>query len=438
MGSSVERPSFEDPALHREIMRLRQVDNHTNVLYLILEYLSLAVVIGAAVAFAEYRQSWGFSWSWNVPVFVIAVVLIGGIQHRLAGLGHESSHYSFMKNRTLNDLIPDLFCMFPLMTTIHFYRLFHMGHHQFTNDPARDPDLQNLGHGKRADEFPMPRQRFITVIYFCFLVAPVRFLRYQWAYFKVNTLGKGKSVYIERAAGAGNASESLPRLATVLGFAYIVGFGLALKLLTATGRPHWLAPAGLAGIAILAGVIRALPDWAVFQSPFRQAYSTRIAGFLRMVYYTILLVGLAYLRWCTGGRSAIYPVLLWLAPMVSSFMFYMFLRDIYQHSNADSGRLTNSRVFFTDPFTRWAVLVYGQDMHIPHHLFPAVPHYRLRRLHELLKWFHADYRDQVVETHGTFYDNYGRRTILDEMTLPRTDLTVAEPRAVRTLGLVGE
>ena len=63
----------------------------------------------------------------------------------------------------------------------------------------------------------------------------------------------------------------------------------------------------------------------------------------------------------------------------------MLLRDVYQHSNADSGRLTNSRVFFTDPFTRWAVFVYGQDMHIPHHLFPAIPHYRLGELHKILK-----------------------------------------------------
>lgn len=101
------------------------------------EYLCLVAVIGGAVVFAEYRLGWGLSWWWNVPVFTAAVILIGGLQHRLAGLGHESSHYSFMKNRHLNDLIPDLFCMFPLMTTIHFYRLFHFGHHQYTNDPAR-------------------------------------------------------------------------------------------------------------------------------------------------------------------------------------------------------------------------------------------------------------------------------------------------------------
>ena len=138
---------------------------------------------------------------WNVPVFATAIVLVGAIQHRLAGLGHEASHYSFMKNRVLNDLVPDLFCMFPLMTTVHFYRLFHMAHHQFTNDPGRDPDLQNLGHGKRADEFPMTRGRFVRVIYFALLVAPIRFLRYQWAYFQVNTLGQGQNVYVEGRDG---------------------------------------------------------------------------------------------------------------------------------------------------------------------------------------------------------------------------------------------
>jgi fatty acid desaturase len=366
-------------------------------------------------------------WSANVPVFAVAIVLVGALQHRLAGLGHESSHYSFMKNHYLNDLVPDLFCMFPLMTTIHFYRLFHMGHHQFTNDPDRDPDLLNLGHGKRASEFPMPRSRFIALVYFTVLVAPLRFLSYQWAYFKVNTLGKGKNIYSERAGHGEGSTGNWPRLATALGILYIIVFSLVLRFLTGSDRPLWLAPAGLAGIAVLGGVIYALPEWAVFQSPFRQAYTPRIAGFLRMSYYTILLVALAYCRWATGGRSAIYPVVLWIVPMTTSCMFFMFLRDVYQHSNADAGRLTNSRVFFTDPFTRWAVFVYGQDMHIPHHLFPAIPHYRLRRLHELLRASHADYREAVVETHGTFHDPLGRSTILDEMTRPQAGPALESP-----------
>ena len=132
---------------------------------------------------------------------------------------------------------------------------------------------------------------------------------------------------------------------------------------------------------------------------------------------------------CDGRRaqrSAVYFILLWLIPLNTSFMYFMFLRDVYQHWNADDGRLTNSRVFFTDPFTRWAVFVYGQDMHIPHHLFPAIPHYHLRYLHDLLKNNHGTYKDLVVETHGTFHDVQGRRTILDEMTRPRASTTAIE------------
>jgi fatty acid desaturase len=426
MAASIDRPTFNDRALQREIMQLRHLDNYTNILFLAFEYACLILVIGGAIAFAECRGSWGISWFWNVPVFATAIVLIGGLQHRLAGLGHESSHYSFMKQWELNDLIPDRCCMFPLFTTIHFYRLFHLGHHQFTNDPDRDPDLINLGHGKRAGEFPMLRWRFIGLVYFSFLTAPGRFLRYQWAYFQVNTLGLGKNVYLERASlETAGVARGRPRLATVLGILYIAGLSILLQRLTRANLPLWLGPVGLLGIAVLVSVIRALPDWAIFQSPLRQAYSPRVASTLRMSYYTVLLVILAYFRWATGGRSAVYPVLLWLVPLSTSFMFFMYLRDVYQHSNADAGRLTNSRVFFTDPFTRWAVFVYGQDMHIPHHLFPAVPHYRLPRLHRLLKSRHAAYRDDVIETHGTFHDALGRPTILDEMSRPRFEPVVA-------------
>jgi fatty acid desaturase len=419
MAVSEARPTFAEPNLQAEINRLRRVDNHTNLMYLAVEYMSLLVVIGGAVLFAEYRGTWGLAWAWNVPVFVTAIILIGGLQHRLAGLGHESSHYSFMRNRFLNDLIPDLFCMFPLMTTVHFYRLFHLGHHQFTNDPERDPDLLNLGHGKRAGDFPMSRSRFITKVYFAFIVAPLRFLQYQWAYMKVNTLGLGRNVYMDRVGAKAQGSSGGIRLATALGIAYIAGLYFTLRRATAADRVQLVIPLGLAGIALLAVVIHLLPDWAMYRSPLRQVYSTRFVSLLRMCFYTVLIVALAQLRWYTAGRSAIYPVLLWFVPLGTSFTFFMFLRDVYQHSNADDGRLTNSRVFFTDFFTRWAVLVYGQDMHIPHHLFPAVPHYRLGQLHALLKEEHEDYRSRVVETHGTFRDSYGRTTILDEMTRPR-------------------
>ena len=217
-----------------------------------------------------------------------------------------------------------------------------------------------------------------------------------------------------------------PRLGTGLGIIYLLGLNLATWILTTYRHPGWLIPAGILGLVLAIVVTYRLPEWAVFRSPFRQAYSSRLGGVFRLVFFTVLMEVLAHLRWATGGASAVYFTVLWFVPLNTTFLYFMFLRDVYQHSNADAGRLTNSRVFFTDPFTRWAVFVYGQDMHIPHHLFPAVPHYHLRPLHDLLKNAHESYRAQVVETHGTFHDTQGRRTILDEMTRPRSVTSIAD------------
>ena len=417
-ASSSGRPTFDDLQLqlHHQIMSLRKVDRFTNLLCLAREYSCLAAVIGGSILFAEFRFGWGIPWFWNVPTFLVAITLIGALQHRLAGLGHEASHYTFMKNRFLNDFIPDLFCMFPILTTVHFYRVFHMAHHQYTNDPERDPDLLNLGHGKRACEFPMTRSRFITFIYFCMFTAPIRFLRFQLAYITVNAMGKGRSIYSGTNTGGQFAELYLPRFGTLLGLTYLIALGAILYDLAGTGRGEWVIPTGLTGMTLASFTAYVLPDWAVFSSPFRQAYSCRFAGVARLCYFSMALMTFAAIRSIAGWHSTYYLVILWLIPLISSFPFFMFLRDVYQHSNADTGRLTNSRVFFTDPFTRWAVFVYGQDMHIPHHLFPAIPHYRLGKLHEILKRANTDYGTQVVECHGTFRDPLGRVTILDEMT----------------------
>ena len=122
------------------------------------------------------------------------------------------------------------------------------------------------------------------------------------------------------------------------------------------------------------------------------------------------------------------------------------LRDTYQHTIADDGPLTNTRVFFCDPLTRWAVFVYGQDMHLPHHLLPTVPHYRLGQLHRLLRASDESYDRRVVECHGTFANGGGSPTVLDVLTGPptgrgvlgtstssRTDETSRSPE-VRRLG----
>jgi fatty acid desaturase len=90
-----------------------------------------------------------------------------------------------------------------------------------------------------------------------------------------------------------------------------------------------------------------------------------------------------------------------MVPLGSSFAFFMILRQIVQHGNADTERLTNTRIFHVHWLISWAVFPIGNDYHLPHHLFPMVPHYNLKKLHGLLAQT-EEYRRQAIVVEGYF------------------------------------
>src|SRR4051812_5293336 len=109
--SATKTKSLKDAELKEQLQHLRQTDNVTNWYYLVRTYVFLVVVIGAAVWFDLYRQEQGWSVLWSVPVFLFAIILVGAGQHQLSGLAHEGSHHILFRNRTLNELISDWFCL---------------------------------------------------------------------------------------------------------------------------------------------------------------------------------------------------------------------------------------------------------------------------------------------------------------------------------------
>ena len=65
-----------------------------------------------------------------------------------------------------------------------------------------------------------------------------------------------------------------------------------------------------------------------------------------------------------------------------------------------------------------AVFPIGNDYHLPHHLFPMVPHYNLRKLHALLSEKET-YRQQAVLVEGYFFPRERppvHPTVVDVMT----------------------
>src|SRR5262249_52526327 len=99
------------------------------------------------------------------------------------------------------------------------------------------------------------------------------------------------------------------------------------------------------------------------------------------------------------------------------------LRQIVQHGNADQGRFTNTRVFLVGRLIRWSVFPLGMDYHLPHHLFPLVPHYRLPQLHDLLMC--SELRDEVTIAEGYFFHRRPpeHTTVLELMAAPPGEIS---------------
>jgi fatty acid desaturase len=385
---------LNDPGLIRRVNALRKTDNFTNWFYLIREYLFLGAVVGLTIAFYQLRGGWGLHWLWDVPVTLLAIGLVGAGQHRLSTLSHEASHYMLFRNRLLNELVSDFFCMFPMWSTTHHYRLQHLAHHQFPNDPERDPDVSQMEASGHRFAFPMSPRRFVWECVLKQLLWFPKLIRYIRVRARYSTTGGGTGPYEAK----GPRSKLLIRV----GVLYLAALAGALTALVMLDQPVLLAvvPAGMLA-AVLIFYAR-VPAHLYRQSLVKPDVSPRVMTFGRVTHWSLTFTALAWLTYLTDMPWGLYYLLLWMVPLGTSFSFCMILRQVVQHGNATQERLTNTRIFLVSRLIRFAVFPLGMDWHLPHHLFPMVPHYRLKQLHALLLEA-EEYRKNATVVEGYFF-----------------------------------
>ncbi len=393
MATAVSTPpptmtSLSDPRIKEKLQELRQTDNVTNLFFVLRTYTFLAAVIAATLWFYTLND-----WFWlNVPITIVAIILIGAGQHQLTGLAHEASHHILFKNRLWNDLASDWLCMFPLFSSTQHYRLQHIAHHQFVNDPERDPDVSQLQTSGHWLNFPVDKKQFlITLLKQLWLPNLFRFMRIRAAY---NAIPTDKNPYLKKGWKPNKTTVRVGILYILALIGTLAGFVYAQDTILLAIVPACMYVAIMAFYA-------AIPTTMYHQSRVHPVISMRVMTLMRMTYITALFNGLAWLSLTSVPPAALLFVLLWAVPIFTSFSFFMILRQLVQHGNGGRGWLTNTRVFFVNPLINFAVFPMGQDYHLPHHIFASVPHYRLKQLHDLLTQC-AEYREQAVVVEGYF------------------------------------
>jgi len=92
-------------------------------------HLALLVAGGALVW--QTRDTW-----WVLPALLLQGIFINA----LFGAMHESVHHGSFRTRWMANLLA-FFSGAAILNNAGFYRPYHLAHHRYTQDPARDPEL---------------------------------------------------------------------------------------------------------------------------------------------------------------------------------------------------------------------------------------------------------------------------------------------------------
>lgn len=378
-----------DPAA---LQRLKTRDNRTNIPHLAFVWVIVAAAIGGAIALEHWLIAADLSKWWLLPVVIATIVVVGASQHQLGGAIHEGTHYILFADRRGNEIVSDWLAAFPIYTSTYQFRVHHLAHHQFVNDPERDPDISQLKESNHWLDFPVEHVDLVRKLASQLWLPNL--IRYTIIRAKYSALGFDHNPYRD--------DTMTPSIwPTRAGILFAAGAPAIVVPLVAMGQ-GMLALAALAALYIAVVVYYArLPADEFPGTQLQPVVSHRATAIGRITFMALVYASVTIAELSTGAPAWAYYGLYWIVPLFTAFPLFMVLRQWVQHGNADRGRYTNTRVFLVNPFVRYAVFPWGMDYHLPHHLYASVPHYHLRELHEVLL-ADPEYRDKGVIVEGYF------------------------------------
>lgn len=417
-----------------DVVALKARDNVTNWRHIAFVWAVIAATIGGGLWLESQvaQNSIGVAWWWLY--FVFAVVIIGASQHQLGGIIHEGTHFLLFENKKLNELASDVLAAFPLYTTTYQYRVHHLAHHQFVNDPERDPDISQLKDSNHWFDFPVAHIDVLRKLLKQLWLPNI--MRFTLVRARYSAVGHDDNPYVAK-------EEKRSKTPVYVGiyFAVVLPFIVSGLLKWASGAAA-LTLLAISYVAVI-GYFALLPDKNFPQTRLLPVISHRTTAIGRMTFLFFVYGATAVLDAPTAGQGVAWYSdhygLYWAVPIFTTFPLFMMIRQWVQHGNADRGRYTNTRVFLTGPLMRYAVFPWGMDYHLPHHLMASVPHYNLKKLHEILLkdpqyaakgliveglvYDHNPVRPSILSVIGPKHAPSGReKTYVDNATLEYADV----------------
>ncbi len=279
------------------------------------------VLIYGIMSLAIYLSLITDSWI----VYFLSVLIIGSRQHALGALVHDGTHFALSKNRYLNDLVCDLLCAFPIYISTRGFRIFHLQHHRHTRT-ALDPEVMAIN---QDPEYQWPKTKFQT-----------------YSLLTRDILGLN--------------------LHSIIGILFI--WSDALSLLR-VNKAKWMK-------------LKFNEDMAGWLDRTDSKFKLPLEIKLRLIlFYGALFTALTYF-----GLWKFY-FMYWLVPMFTVLAFIIRIRGMSEHNGLSfENEISSSRTTIDkNPLAHLFMAPLNVSYHLEHHLYPQVPYFHLKRLHNQLK-----------------------------------------------------